>query len=40
MHEDYVAKVAASARAIREAGFLLDPEERAIVAAAEAANVP
>jgi hypothetical protein len=39
-HQEYIAKVAASARAAREAGFLLVAEERAIVAEAEAAHVP
>jgi hypothetical protein len=39
-HEDYVAKVAASARRAREAGFLLEPEEQAMVAKAEAAPIP
>jgi hypothetical protein len=39
-HEDYVQKVTASARATREAGFLLPPEEQAMVTEAAAAPVP
>jgi len=39
-HEDYVAKVRDAAQAAREAGFLLEPEEQAMVAEAEAAPVP
>ena len=40
VHEDYVSKVKMSARKQREAGFLLEPEEKALVARAEAAAVP
>lgn len=39
-HADYVAKVTASAAAARAAGFLLAPEEQAMVAKAAAAAVP
>lgn len=39
-HEDYVAKVSASARAAHTAGFLLGEEEQIIVAEAKAAHVP
>jgi hypothetical protein len=39
-HEDYVEKVKASAQRARQAGFLLPPEEQAMVAEAEAAAIP
>ena len=39
-HEDYVSKVSASARSAAQAGFLLAPEEQAIVDRASAAQVP
>jgi hypothetical protein len=39
-HEDYVTKVMNAARATREAGFILSPEEQEIVATAESAPVP
>jgi len=39
-HEDYVTKIKESAQKAREAKFLLEPEEQAIVAEAEAAPVP
>jgi hypothetical protein len=39
-HDDYVAKVTDAASAAREAGFLLEPEEQALVAEAEAAAIP
>jgi hypothetical protein len=39
-HDDYLTKVKASAQNAREALFLLEPEEQAIVSAAEAASVP
>lgn len=39
-HEDYVEKVAASARQLKDAGFLLDPEATGFVTAAESAAVP
>jgi hypothetical protein len=40
LHEGYVSKVRIAARATREAGFTLVPEEQAMVAKAEAARVP
>lgn len=39
-HADYVTMVEASARAAREAGFLLEPEQQAMVEEARAAAVP
>jgi hypothetical protein len=39
-HADYVGKVTESARKLLEAGFLLDPEAKAMVAEADAAPVP
>jgi hypothetical protein len=39
-HDDYVQEVTASARATREAGFLLPPEEQAMVQEASAAPIP
>ena len=39
-HDDYVMKVAASAKAAREAGFLLEPEEKSMVDEAAASAVP
>jgi hypothetical protein len=39
-HDDYVAKVTASANQAREAGFILAPEEQAIVEDAQAALIP
>jgi len=39
-HDDYVQKVKDSARATREAKFMLEPEEQELVAEAEAAPVP
>jgi hypothetical protein len=39
-HDDYVTKVRDAARQAREARYLLEPEEQAIVAEAEAAAIP
>jgi hypothetical protein len=39
-HEDYVAKVTASARQLQNAGFLLEPEATSFIAAAQNAAVP
>ena len=39
-HEDYVAKVTASARQLQNAGFLLEPEATSFIAAAQNAPVP
>ena len=39
-HDGYVSKVTDAARAAREAGFILVPEEQAMVAKAQAAPVP
>lgn len=39
-HEDYVAKVTASARQLQNAGFLLEPEATGFITAAEKAPVP
>jgi len=39
-HADYVMRVTDSARMARDAGFLLEPEEQAIVSEAESASVP
>lgn len=39
-HDAYVEQVTQAARAAREAGFVLEPEEQAIVAEAEAAPIP
>jgi len=39
-HDDYVKKVEAAARKSREAGFLLEPEEKLIVEQAKAAPIP
>lgn len=39
-HEDYVEKVRASAQKAREGGFLLPPEEQAMVDEADAAAIP
>jgi hypothetical protein len=39
-HEAYVAKVTDSARAAREAGFILPPEEQTFIDEANAAAVP
>jgi hypothetical protein len=39
-HDDYVMKVTASARKLREAGFILEPEEQGFVSEAQNADVP
>jgi hypothetical protein len=39
-HEEYVAKVTASARQLQSAGFLLEPEAAGFIAAAQNAPVP
>jgi hypothetical protein len=39
-HDDYVAKVTASARQLQDAGFLLEPEATGFISAAQNAAVP
>jgi len=39
-HDDYVTKVKESASKLLDAGFLLDPEAKVVVAEADAAPVP
>ena len=39
-HDDYLTKVKAAAKKVREGGFLLEPEEKTIVEQAQAAKVP